>query len=247
MKVTKQSVTLKVENLDTVTGGGGVSNSQTPHAFRHSYLLPDTIRCIICGPSNCGKTNVMLSLITEPNGLKFENIYLYSKTPFQPKYVLLEKILKKITNIGYFCFNTNQNIVSPQAAKPNSLFIFDDVVCDKGNVMREYFSMGRHSLIDSFYLCQTYARIPKHLIRDNANLLVLFKQDEVNLRHVYNDHVNTDMDYQRFKELCSYCWGSTTTAVADANSYGFLVIDKEKNLNTGRYRKGFDCYISVGS
>ncbi|EZA55673.1 hypothetical protein X777_04182 [Ooceraea biroi] len=36
--------------------------------------------------------------------------------------------------------------------------------------MREHFSMGRHSLVDCFYLCQTYARIPKHLLRDNANL-----------------------------------------------------------------------------
>ncbi|KYN28024.1 hypothetical protein ALC57_02564, partial [Trachymyrmex cornetzi] len=44
-------------------------------------------------------------------------------------------------------------------------------------------------------VCQTYARIPKHLIRDNANLLILFKQDGTNLKHVYNDHVNTDMSY----------------------------------------------------
>ncbi|KAL6256683.1 hypothetical protein P5V15_012802 [Pogonomyrmex californicus] len=48
--------------------------------------------------------------------------------------------------------------------------------------------MGRHSNVDCFYLCQTYARIPKHLIRDKANLLILFKQDGTNLKHVYNDH-----------------------------------------------------------
>jgi len=28
-------------------------------------------------PSNCGKTNIMLSLIGSPNGLKFENISIY--------------------------------------------------------------------------------------------------------------------------------------------------------------------------
>ena len=53
--------------------------------------------------------------------------------------------------------------------------------------------MGRHRLIDCFYLCQTYAQIPKHLIRDNLNFLVLFRQDEMNLKHIYGDHVNTDM------------------------------------------------------
>jgi len=39
---------------------------------RHSALLPNTIRALIIGPSNCGKTNIMLSLIESPNGFKFE-------------------------------------------------------------------------------------------------------------------------------------------------------------------------------
>jgi len=29
------------------------------------------------------------------------------------------------------------------------------------------------------------------ILFDNANLLILFKQDGINLKHVYNDHVNT--------------------------------------------------------
>jgi len=57
--------------------------------------------------------------------------------------------------------------------------------------------MGRHADVDCFYLCQTYARIYKHLIRDNAKLLILFKQDSINLKHVYND-VNTNMSYNEF-------------------------------------------------
>ena len=65
--------------------------------------------------------------------------------------------------------------------------------------------MGRHGLID---LCQTHSRIPKHLVRDNVNFLVLFRQDEMNLKHIYDDHVNTDMPYSKFKELCSACWNN---------------------------------------
>ena len=61
--------------------------------------------------------------------------------------------------------------------------------------------MGRHADLDCFYLCQTYAKISKHLIRDNANLLILFKQDGTNLKRVYNDHVNTDMSYEDFCDL----------------------------------------------
>jgi len=69
------------------------------------------------------------------------------------------------------------------------------------------------------------------LIRDNANLLILFKQDDINLKHVYNDHVNTDMSYEDFCELCRNCW---------QQKYGFLVIDKDSAFTDGRYRKGFN-------
>jgi len=70
--------------------------------------------------------------------------------------------------------------------------------------VREYFSMPPRD-VDCFYFCQTYARIPKYLIRDNANLLILFKQDYTNLKHVYNDHVNTDMSYDEFCLLYHDC------------------------------------------
>ena len=47
---------------------------------RHGELLPNNIRGIFCGPSNCGKTNALLTLITNPSGLKFENICLLNIT-----------------------------------------------------------------------------------------------------------------------------------------------------------------------
>ena len=45
-------------------------------------------------------------------------------------------------------------------------------------------------------------RGPKHLICDNADLQILFKQDDTNLKHVYNDHVNSDM----YDEFCAFCY-----------------------------------------
>lgn len=201
---------------------------------RHGPLLPNTIRCIICGPSNCGKTNVVVSLLESYNGVRFENVYIYSKSLEQPKYRYLEKLLSNIDEIGFFAFSNNCDVISPSDSLPNSVFVFDDVACDNQDVVREYFSMGRHAHIDCFYLCQTYARIPKHLIRDNANVLILFKQDNLNLRHVYDDHVNTDMTYDEFMALCAICW---------RKKYGFLVIVKDFPLNAGRYRRGFDEYV----
>lgn len=69
MKWVKQPHVLDIININVD------SNSKT--IPRHSVLLPNDIRCIICGPSNCGKTNVMVSMILHRNGLKFKNVYLY--------------------------------------------------------------------------------------------------------------------------------------------------------------------------
>lgn len=225
MRIVKQGTSLRIENEDF--------NSDIQHK-KHGKLFPPTIRCIIAGPSNCGKTNLMINLIEHENGLKFENVYVYSKSLGQPKYTYLERLLKPIKGIGYFIFSGSENIMHPSQAKRNSLFIFDDVACDNQDVIREYFSMGRHNHIDSFYLIQTYSRVPKHLIRDNANMLILFKQDDLNLKHVYSDHVGSDMSFDDFKSLCALCWN---------RPYGFLCISKDNCINGGRYRKGFDHYI----
>lgn len=181
MRFIKQQESLPIRNADAVS----ISIKER----KHGMLLPNNIRGIIVGPSNCGKTNVMLGLLEHPNGLRFENIYIYSKSLHQPKYEYLRKVMNRISALGYYTFSNNSDVISPEEAKPNSIFIFDDVACDKQDNIRSYFCMGRHKDIDSFYLCQTYTHIPKHLIRDNANLLILFKQDDLNLKHIYNDHV----------------------------------------------------------
>lgn len=111
------------------------------------------------------------------------------------------------------------------------------MICDKQNNIKSYFCMGRHRNIDCFYLTQTFTRVPKHLIRDNTNFIILFKQDDMNLRHIYNDYaVACDMKFDEFRKMCSMCW---------REKYGFFVIDLESEPNNGRYRKGFDNFIQI--
>lgn len=230
MLVHQHQVTLPIENLDII--------EHAKATFKHGRLLPNSFRAIFCGPSGCGKTNAILSLIFNENGLRFDNVYVYSKSLYQPKYLLLKEVLEKSKVIKYFPFKDNDDVITPSEAKEHSVFIFDDVACDKQEKIREFYSMGRHKNVDVAYLCQTYSKIPKQLIRDNCNVIVLFKQDDVNLRHVYAEHVSPDFTYDEFKHVCSECWN---------DKYGTLVIVKDFDLNDGRYRKGYDQYIRPSS
>lgn len=64
MCLLRQNKSITVRNIDE----GGHGENKHP---RHSTLLPNKIRALIVGPFNCGKTNVMISHIESPNGLKF--------------------------------------------------------------------------------------------------------------------------------------------------------------------------------
>lgn len=232
MNFVQQAISIPVRNVDSST------LAKESKSFRHSKLLPNSIRCIIAGPSNCGKTNLLISLIESEHGLKFENIYIYSKTLTQDKYTYLKKVLTPIKEIGFHTFTASEKVIAPNDAKKNSIFIFDDVVVDrKQENIKNFFCLGRHRNIDCFYLTQTYTKVCKHLIRDNCNFLILFRQDDLNLKHVYNDMgVSSDMNFAEFCKFCLECW---------KNKYGFAVIDLDSNVNVGRYRKGFSEFLKT--
>lgn len=138
--------------------------------------------------------------------------------------------------MGYYEFTSDENIIEPSHAKKNSIFIFDDVSTQKQAAIRDYFCMGRHCLVDYFYLTQTYTHVPKHLLRDSANVIICFRQDSRNARNIYNDHAAGDMSWETFEEICRKCW---------QDRYSFLSIFKDSELNNGRYRKMFDVFIKV--
>lgn len=230
MQFIQQPKKLTIRNI-------GVEENRSQYQ-KHGELLPATIRCIICGRSNSGKTNILLNLLENPNGLRFENVYIFCKSLHQTKYQYLEEVLKSISGMGFYTFKCADELIPPEMAKPNSIFIFDDVMNDKQDCIRSYFCMGRHYNIDSFYLAQTYTRVPKHLIRDNANMFILFKQDDTNLRHIYNDcAISCDMTLDEFRRLCGQCW--------DHDKYNFLVIDLDSEKHNGRYRRGFDEFVLI--
>jgi len=141
MKFMRQSQTIKVINVD--------NKVQTAKEVRkHGNMLPISIRGVICGPSNYGKTNVLISLLE--NSLAYASrMCICTRSQQQPKYRYLKNLLTSIEEIGYFTFSNNGDVVPSNEALSNSIFVFDDVVCDKQDAIREYFMMGRHADVAS--------------------------------------------------------------------------------------------------
>ena len=207
----------------------------------NSPLLPRSIRCLIVGKSNCGKTTLLLNLLLRPEWLDYDNLQVFGRSLFQPEYEILKKAfeekLPKEAIIGLFgcqdeimgrgltpacvveemakhldkksdmnCefFESAEDVPDPRDLKRNkkNLMIFDDLQLEKQNKCETYYIRGRHSNVDCFYLAQNYFKLPRQTIRQNANLIYLFPQDQKNINHIYNDHVSTDMSKEEFKNLC---------------------------------------------
>lgn len=73
----------------------------------------------------------------------------------------------------------------------NSDFLFGDVINNSQEIIKRYYTEGRHIGIDPI---QSYDHVPKHFIRDQCNILVSFKMEELNLRKIYKDHIS-DMSW----------------------------------------------------
>ena len=55
-----------------------------------------------------------------------------------------------------------------------NLLILDDCFLGSQNKAEAYYTRGRQNNCDTFYISQSYFRLPRHTIRENMNFLVLF-------------------------------------------------------------------------
>lgn len=68
------------------------------------------------------------------------------------------------------------------------------------------FSMDRHLGAKSiFCLAKIYSKIPKQMVRNNTNFLVILKQDYTNLQRDFNDHCFADMNFSKFHKMYHFC------------------------------------------
>ena len=132
--------------------------------------LPENFRCIISGPSECGKTFLLKKLIL--SSIYFDKLYIIGPTGDQ--YKGLERINPK-ADIEFV--KDIKDLPSPDKLPKDlkKLMIFDDVRA-KESAINEYFCRGRHNNCNMIYLNQNLFTIDRQSVRENCNLFILFEQ-----------------------------------------------------------------------
>ena len=180
----------------------------------------------------------MVNLLRKKQALNYSDVYVYSSTLYQQSYEnlkeyyeTLENYIKddtgKLVKIAHF-LDADEEIVDPSTLdkKQNHIMIFDDVMLKDQTQIKDYFCRGRHNNINVFYLCQSINKIAKHCIKDNANMFILFKQDDKTLKYFHEAHISGDMDFNEFQSFCHSAWDK---------KHGFVVINLWDDAWYGRY------------
>ena len=108
-----------------------------------------------------------------------------------------------------------------------NLLILDDCFLGKQSKAAAYYTRGRHSSCDTWFISQNYFALPRKSVRENSNIIILYPQNSKSVLHIYQDHC-TDLPFEEFKSLCNYIW---------TNEFNFLTIDLTSSLMNGKYRE----------
>ena len=237
-------------------------------------LLPQNIRGLIIGKSNCGKTTLLFNLLLRPGWLDYNHLYVFRKSLHQPEY----KILKKGFEEGL------------SKRQISNVFIQQDILV-KANLtpleaIEEYNGIKEGGIIANFYSDCSNIPDPSSLDATEKNLLILDdcylgKQNMAESYYSRGRHNNCDTLYisqnyfrlprqtirenanfiilfpQDVKNLnhiyADHCSSDMSIKefkdfckkVWTPATHNFVTIDLTSSKTNGKYRKNLDCFYII--
>ena len=146
---------------------------------------------------------------------------------------LLGREIDKKLVIDIETYENPEDMPSMDEIPRDSLVLFDDLMTSKTGKKRaeDLFMKGRPLGINIIFITQSYYELPRRTIRENANFLVLFKQNVKTIDHLFRDCVDPDMSKKEFLKFANIVWLKS--------KHEFITIDKSSEVGEGKYRRGF--------
>ena len=165
---------MKIPNYD---------KQKKPNKRKMVDFLDEDYRMLICGQSNCGKTNTLMHMIRMPM-VYFDKIYFYTPNAHQEEIQDLIELMDEISShkdVGYEVLEIgDQDDIIDTSEYPNDnrkVVMFDDHVNAPDRVQNKtanHFTDGRHHMIAPIYRSQSYYDVPQKLRQNCSHMLFYF-------------------------------------------------------------------------
>ena len=105
------------------------------------------------------------------------------------------------------------------------LLLLEDCFLGRQNKAEAYYTRRRHNC-DTIYIAQNYFRLPRHIVRENSNFIILFPKDVKNLTHIHDGRYASDISLAaEFKQFCHRIW---------SDAHNFVTIDLTSTPMNGK-------------
>ena len=157
-------------------------------------MLPNSIKGIIVGKSNCGKTQLMLNLLLDPELLDYNKLFVFGQSLHQKEYQIIKKAFESnIPKENIVRLFDNQDEAVEKKLSPH--FVLDEVSKDLGN------SNCKKEIECHYYEKPEDVLDPKEINSADKNLMVfddlidMKKQNKCEAYYLRGRHNNIDCFY----------------------------------------------------
>ena len=238
-------------------------------------LLPQNIRGLIVGKSNCGKTTLLLNLLLQPDWLDYNHLYVFGKSLHQQEYQILKKGFKdglsknQVSNLFH-----NQEVLvrvnlSPQEAidtyggvRSSSVKaeFYDDCasipdpadlnVNEKNLLILDDCFLGPQNKADAYYTRGRHYNCDTFYISQNY-----FRLPRQTIRENTNFIVLFSQDAKNLMHIhADHCdddmslneFKAFCREAWNSGKHNFVTIDLTSEKLNGKYRKNLDCFYLPG-
>ena len=239
---------------------GDESDSRNPEFSFITVPIPrPPFRLLLIGSSQCGKTNVVLNLITRfliyPNSDEsiFDEIYIFTPTALSdPKLKILAKH-PDLVNKVYLSDKLETDLIDELLARnpsdfeggilPHTLVFIDDFTAEKKNTMHpsvvNLFFRGRHENISTIICSQYFFNVPPSVRTNTSGILIFRLKRNAELALIRNELSTPKIHDEIFDEILH--------RAQEGETWNFLFIDNMTQKFYRNFSKEYDVEMPMNS